>query len=214
MPNGHSTLSLLSRPGLIPTRHSRPTQWTSLPLSAACPIHAAAEQKVGNLEDSTLGLIPGQPHTASGLRWGVRPQSPFRFPISTFTAHPVRLLAPPCGPGLDGLLSGTAGGRSNVSASCLACPIHAGAVFKIVTRFLEAGRCGHLGCDDLPATPYTDTRAALMRRDSLAARLSRNAPRKRIRARQPAGDPYTRLCSYRLPKTMYGMPHQTRDIPL
>lgn len=140
MPNGHSTLSLLSRPGLIPTRHSRPTQWTSLPLSAACPIHAAAEQKVGNLEDSALGLIPGQPHTASGLRWGVRPQSPFRFPISTFTAHPVRLLAPPCGPGLDGLLSGTAGGRSNVSASCLACPIHAGAVFKIVTRFLEAGR--------------------------------------------------------------------------
>ncbi len=103
MPNGHSTLSLLSRPGLIPTRHSRPTQWTSLPLSAACPIHAAAEQKVGNLEDSALGLIPGQPHTASGLRWGVRPQSPFRFPISTFTAHPVRLSAPPCGPGFDGL---------------------------------------------------------------------------------------------------------------
>lgn len=33
------------------------------------------------------GLIPAQQHTASCLRWVARPQSPLRFPVSTFAVR-------------------------------------------------------------------------------------------------------------------------------
>ncbi len=87
-------------------------------------------------------------------------------------------------------LAGTVDDGSNFSAPCLACPIHAGADFKTTQKFDFGSRPVWTPRSREPTrhSAYRHPHCAHTTRQQ-AARLSREAPRQRLRDRQSAGRP-------------------------
>ena len=96
---------------------------------------------------SALGLIPGQPHTASGLRWVARPHCPLRFPVGTFAACPFQLSPRLAVQGSDGRSLeelGTVGEQVECFCTVLSVSFHADADYKIAHAGLQLKpRAGH-----------------------------------------------------------------------